>query len=90
MFARQIAESINLAEGNYLVKRRIIEMLDVEVALCIDEKGQNYVQASCVLGENGLSIESISTSGPSYTISSQDSRCLVPWYTGAVTNVSSM
>jgi hypothetical protein len=66
-FARQIGDSINLAGSNYKVKRRNIEMLNVEVALCVDDQGQRYAQASCVLGEMDLSIESKSMSGSSST-----------------------
>lgn len=57
-FARQIAESINWASGNFSVRRRIIEMLNVDVALCVDDKRQKYLEASCILGATDLSVES--------------------------------
>ena len=62
-FAMRIAKSLDLARGNFKLKRRIIEMLNVEVALFVDDKGQKYAHASCTFGEEDLSVASRSTSG---------------------------
>lgn len=72
-FAQRILESITLVDENYKLKRRLIEMLNVQVMLCVDPEGDRCAQVSCMLGDERLSIESISMSGSSFTTTAQKS-----------------
>ena len=60
-FANQISQSIELADKDFAVRQRIIETLDVRATLYMNEQGVKYVQASCVLGEKVVCIESNAT-----------------------------
>lgn len=57
-FALRIANSINLVEENYEVKRRIIDLLDVTVRLEVDEDGKRYAETTCLLRDDTLTVES--------------------------------
>lgn len=57
-FAAEIAEGLEEAETDLEAKRRILDMLEVQVTLTIED-GKKWAWASCVLaGEERLSIES--------------------------------
>jgi hypothetical protein len=60
-FAERILESITLVDEDFLLKRRLVEMLNIQVALCDDEQSGKYAQVTCMLGSDGLSVASTST-----------------------------
>ncbi|MBV7334662.1 recombinase family protein [Chloroflexi bacterium TSY] len=61
--AKSVSKNLELADENFEVRRRIIELLDVQVELWVDDDGQKRAKVSCILGENLLSVVPNSTSG---------------------------
>ena len=59
-FARKVAEGLKLAEEDFGARRRIIDLLDVQVTLAIEE-GQKIAYVKCLIDERELSIESTSS-----------------------------
>jgi site-specific DNA recombinase len=51
-FSRKILEGINLISCEFETKRRIIELLDLQVVCMIDEDGNKFVNLKCILGSD--------------------------------------
>ncbi len=58
--ARNLAEGLEVAEADFDLRRRIVEMLDVQVTLSIED-GQKVVYVRCMLEEERLSVVSHTT-----------------------------
>jgi hypothetical protein len=59
-FATMVGQGLVLAEDDFEAKKRVIEMLDVQVTLVV-ENGEKVIYASCVLGAQILQVVSSST-----------------------------
>jgi len=49
-FARQVAEGLEIAEGDFQMRRRVIEALDVSAMLALED-GEKIVYVQCLLGD---------------------------------------
>jgi len=56
-FSRKILEGINLLSCDFKARRKIIELLDIQVTCLLDNDGKQYVNLKCILGSDqyGLS-----------------------------------
>jgi len=59
-FVAQVIDGLEVADADFKVRRRVVEMLDVQATLAVED-GQKVIYARCVLGEEALSIASISS-----------------------------
>jgi len=59
-FAREVSESLEVADQDFDARRHIIDLLDVRVTLAIEE-GQKVAYVRCLVDEAGLSIEPMNT-----------------------------
>lgn len=55
-FSRKVLEGINLASCDFDAKKRIIELLDIQVVCMLDENGAKIVQLKCILGSDQYDI----------------------------------
>ena len=53
-FSDRIAEGISIADNDFLTRRNVIELLQIQTELGVAD-GEKYVKVRCVLGENQLS-----------------------------------
>ena len=54
-FAAQVAEGMEIADADFETRRRVIEMLDVQVTLAVED-GEKIVYARCMLGKDVLPV----------------------------------
>jgi hypothetical protein len=55
-FSKMVMEGIDMASCDFETKRRIIDLLDIQVFCTVDDSGEKLVGVKCVLGtgQHGL------------------------------------
>jgi site-specific DNA recombinase len=65
-FSRRILEGINLLSCDFETRRKIIELLDIQIVCMLDGEGNKYVNLKCILGSDQYAISTnthVQTSG---------------------------
>jgi hypothetical protein len=51
-FSRRILEGINLLSCDFETRRKIVDLLDVQVVCMLDDDGNKFVNLRCILGSD--------------------------------------
>ncbi len=76
-FAREVAGGLEEVEKDFNARRRIIDLLDVQVTL-VREKGQEIAYVRCLVDETDLPIVSTTTSSKSSSAGELRDLCIGP------------